>query len=270
MLEKIRDNWQILTALLLLWSFFDTYYYFYQFGIQIQQYVSVSELILLVLPTILKGISWLLAFVIISFWMQVRQTSRLGNSKFQVFIYSSSLQRIRENFQKRDYLACCLTILKFLMLIIFLIGPLLVGLLLLCTIYFGKANFIIDISHSNKYLALIFVGYFVLTIVGYFYKLIEKNKSELVRFFAGKNIMLVYYFLILFLTSLVSNRIDYQLIRRGIGKNKISFSIDSKKFETTDKITLIGATQTYWFFRNNIDSSNIIFKMGDTRNIITK
>lgn len=269
MLEKIKNNWQILTALLLLWSFFDIYTYFNQYGIQIQQYLSATELLLLVLPTILKGIFWLFIIMGVNLWFEVRKASAT-NSKLQIFIYSSNLPEIKRKFQEKKYRSWLFTIFRFILVCIILIGPIIAGCTLLFIIYFGNINYFFPITYSNKPFALVFVGLFVIVILGYISKILDKNKNELVRFFSAESISFAYYLLILLLTSIASNRIDYRLTRNGVGKHQVSFIADGKSFRTSDRIIYVGFTQTYWFFRNNADSSNLIFKMADIKNIIVK
>lgn len=266
MLERIKTNWQILTVLLLLWSFFDLYNYYSGFKIDIQNYISTSELPLLVLPSILKGA--LIFFLLVLF-------VSIGNGNYNTNSYDQNFSRIWpfkkyvihtiEDFKSKKYFWAFF----FIIVLLVEIGFFLFSSFIVCgTLYllYIRDLLLPHFSYLNKWIFLFLFTFFSMPFVIKFDEFAEKSKNELLRIITFDRSLIFYYTLLFFVNSIISNRIDFLLTTKGKGKHQVSFFIKDKKLSTSDSIVYIGATQSYIFLRNIADSNNLIFKTSEVDN----
>lgn len=281
MLEKLKTHWQIYTVIFVFWCFFDLYDFYKPFGIEIQHYISSSEIIFLVLPSILHGIY--VALLILSFTFLVSHDPEFNEEPSETpdnRLLPRSLLRYFQGLYK---------VWKIKEPILYRIGYFILALfmiILVLTIYSGfiflTVSFFDDfswfrqqefwkyINFSTKYLLLALFCIFLIGGLDVFTGLCEKSKSKFFQKFSDKNSPLFSFIVAFVVLNMMSNQIDFLLINSGKGKLDVSFAYANQNIKTDIKIVYIGETSSSLFLRNCNDSSNIIYRNSEIHNIVEK
>lgn len=281
LLKRVKDHWQVLATLLVLFSIFDLYNYYSSFGIDIQHYVNISEILLLAFPTILSGIVSIL-LIVLFFAIGLRNEKVESDPKIQEMLtaideYHSTLFHFKNTFRylKQDFkpfkfknllsitISCIIILLEIgTLLFILSVGYVVYRLFNLETIFLDSP------SRRAIFVILSFFTFFFLSplfmlIDVYFEKYSHKIFSNLT---ISKN-PIIYFLIGLILNSTISNRIQYLSIINGHSNQIVHFTYEGKKIETDSNLVYIGSTHDYLFIRNNNDSLSMIFKKEEIRNL---
>ena len=273
MLEKLKEHWQLLTILLLLWSFFDLYNYYHGLGIEIQQYISTGEIILLALPTLLKGI---FIFIIIFFYSILGVSTRKPNNTIYsepepIWAFGRHFKYLIADIKERKLLRSLLSLIGLIMSI----GTCAFFLFILFSgwyyLFVHQSFDGLKVTHQNKWYLLFFFTFFgTLPIVFLIHDYIEKPSKILLKKISFNNSPILYFLLIFILNSYLSNKISHILILHGTGPNQVYFKKDQSHFSTDSNMVYIGSTTSYLFFHNNKDSNNFVINRASIDSLVLK
>ena len=272
-IQKIKDNWQVLATLLIAWSLFDLYNFYSPFGIEIQSFLSISEIFLLVFPTILNGV---FAILIITFFLafgsKTRTDGTLVNdtSDDSLLGLKESWNDLRKNFPLNKVGNWFGLIINIIGLVMKLGVLAFVGFIVYVVIsLFTSTN--VQLSPMPKgvrFSMLMFLSMFLL--IPLFMAINAFLTGHKYPLFARLTLVkspFVYFALGFIINSLISNRLQYLNITNGYGDYKLSFMIQDKTIKTDSNLVYIGSTQSYIFIYDNKDSTSLCYKKESMSNL---
>ncbi|MEQ1799319.1 MAG: hypothetical protein ABL872_15305, partial [Lacibacter sp.] len=263
---------------------FDLYTYYAPFGIEIHSYINISEILLLVFPTILNGLFAIL-LIIISLAIGLRNKTNQLDPKTKELItaldeYDSSVFHFKQNFKslkgsfKPFHLKNTFSIFLNTLSILFELSFVLLLFIIGHGIYTIFVSESLEIYPLNRLLRFAFFYLFsFFFFVPVFLLLSEYFEKYSHKIFSGLTLVKipVIYFVIGFVVnSLISNRIQYLYITNGHSNKDVSFTYNDNKIKTDSNFVYIGSTQSYIFIRNNNDSLSLIIKKDEIKNLTIK
>lgn len=278
-LKRIRENWQLLATLLITWSVFDLYNFYRPFGIEIQSYVSISELLLLSFPTLLNGIYSMITVTVLVIFIKIPTTTNgdidnnFHTEEPGIFRINNKLRLLKGHFTTLSIR----NIHKVIFQIISILGDI---CQLVIIAYIGYRIFALynsnltDINFStyrSRVVLLLFITIFFLTplfiiVSAFFNRYSNKNLSTLI---ISSN-PIGYFVLAFVVNSIISNRVQYLSIINGKQEKILSFSYSGKEIRTDSTVIYIGSTESYIFFRDNSKKESVILKKTQIDNIKIK
>ena len=250
-------------ALLVFFGFFDLFTYYYNFGIQINSFMTIGEILFSFLPRtliILPAIA--VFFVIISFFniapsdIKIPEPNIKTSAIKMMITYFNKLPNSLS--KKRNIIVYIAITIKFLLDSFMAIANWLI--IFFFPIIIGWFLFFTDVSYENRFIDGAYVVFAILLSGTIFIMLfIHRN---FIPFLLAYNI---------FIASLAFIGIDNKKKSRLILENKPNYSVSyttKSNLITTDSCHIfIGKTEKYLFFRNLMDDSNSIVKIENIENL---
>lgn len=281
-IKKIKDNWQLLATLLIMWSIFDLYNYYIRFGIDIQQYLNVSEILLLTFPAFLHGIvAIIILFIFITFGLRKKSKDpEIEKNHLAMDEYHPELFQFKKHFiEIRDLLTPfkLKNIFPIFMWTLFVLIETAVILFILTIGYFifkifiSKSLEFYPVYGKIRFVMLYFITYFFLIPVFLLISdIIEKHTHNAFSDLTIKKYPIIYFTIMLIINGLISNQVQYLSIINGRSNKIISFIYNENKIVTDSTLVFIGGTKDYIFLRNCRDSTSIIYKRDEINNLSIK
>ncbi len=275
LLNKIKENWQLLATALIAWSIFDLYNYYTLFGIEILSYISISEAILLAYPAFLNGLLaiLILTILIVSGLRNKKKESDPEKEKLIKYIdeYNDKLFHFKEKIAILKAGVTKFSLRKLPSIIISIIGLIIEVAFWLCIFYIGYEIYRIFKFESLEIypttrrlrfgLLLLITIFFLFPIFSLISEFFEKYSHRVFSILTITRSPILYFITGFIINGLISNRLQYLSIANGKSNVEISFLKDNSKIETGDKLVYIGSTKDFIFLRNITDtSSSAIYK----------
>lgn len=272
LIDNIKEHWQILATTLIGWSLFDLYNFYKPFGIDIVSYLTIGETVLLVFPSLITGvITTILIISLLIFLVDSRdaESSNTQKNNTSLFEFRSSFRLLRDHYKPLSAKNAGFVILGIVGLVMNLgMICLMVGMAYNIFMLFVSEQLIIYTQSKIGilfFLDMLFVIPVIILLDNYF----EKRPNLFLNFTLRKR-PLLYLISILALNSVVSNRITYLQIIHGENNRAVHFVYKDRNYKTDSSLVYIGASQSYIFLRNNLDSSNSIFRKEELSDFVLK
>ena len=259
MLKNIKDNWQILTVICLLWSFFDIAFFYQAFGIEIQEYVSTNEIILLTLPGILKGV---VIFGAILLWISLGHStgrSQIYQDQGKIWQFRSLYRRLLQDIKLKKLLGIVISTIAFIMEIIG-IGFCIFVLVITIYIVFYTHSIYKYVQPNHTWPVVVFAFLFgILPLLMKLNDYAEKPTRIVLKRVLFNNDPIFYFIISFILCSVIATEINHSMIKNGIGLKQVSLIRSGKRIETDSCLTYIGSTRNFIFFWDKKDNHSLIF-----------
>ena len=271
MFEKLKEHWQLLTILLILWSFFDLYNYYNNFGIEIQQYISTGEIVLLTLPTLLKGIFIFLAILCYAFLATPSGKSGHTSEPDKFWTFGQTFKNSITEFKAKNYGYGLFLFIAFVIKLINVFVCLFV-LAAGCYYLFVRQSFnTLKVTYDTKwYLLFILTLFGILPVVIMISDFFDKPSRAAHKKVLFNNSPVFYFLLIFIINCYLSNKISYILISQGKGSHEVYFKKNHLHFASDSNTVYIGSTSAFIFFRNNKKQNNLVFSRESIDSLVLK
>lgn len=247
-MDRLKELLPLISIGVVVISFLNLTFYYSQFGVAIQNYIEVSEIIfsLTTFTSTIYLIAYLVLFILTAY--RKKDTPGLsGDKKILEF-----LEKYKESNKKIVRLLVRPITEKTLYIMILLIS---IGLLLF-RLQSSTRNAELENSASSfdlDCLALIFLTSCLLATVSLYKRQMEEFSDQQVYIFFLSIIVLSFTFLG------YRNQRKADLVKLGKPKFSVTLKTDSNKiYKTSDSLLYIGATKGYYFLYNTSDKTTVI------------